>query len=151
MRNCVGGSELSVREYVTDDYDSLINLWEDAGLPHRPKGRDRRERIEAELLGGTAVLLVAESKGRLVASAFGTHDGRKGWINRVAVHPEWRRRGVAKKLVEEVENRLAQAGIEIMAVLIESWNVLSIEAFERMGYRRHPDVVYFTKRENAEV
>jgi ribosomal protein S18 acetylase RimI-like enzyme len=95
--------------------------------------------------------LIAEKDGVLIGSAFGTHDGRKGWINRVAVAPKYRRQGIAEDLVRQVEHRLHGMGIRIIACLIEDWNEESMEFFERIGYKRHHDIFYFTKREGTET
>jgi len=46
----------------------------------------------------------------------------EGWINRLAVDPEFRGRGLAKRLISEVEGRLRARGRRIIAVLVEGWN-----------------------------
>ncbi len=94
---------------------------------------------------------MAEINSRIVGAVLGTHDGRKGWINRLAVSPAHRRQGIAAALVAAVEAQLAKLGIEIVACLIEDWNKDSMIVFERLGYKRHPDVLYFSKRKNAGV
>ncbi len=38
-------SRICLRMFTMDDYDALMGLWEKAGLPGRPKGRDRREAV----------------------------------------------------------------------------------------------------------
>ncbi|UCF70820.1 MAG: GNAT family N-acetyltransferase [candidate division WOR-3 bacterium] len=140
-----------VREFRITDYDALIKLWKGAGLPHKPRGRDRKKDISREITHVNAVFLVAEKEGILIGSAFGTHDGRKGWINRVAVLPDFRRSGIAAQLVREVEKRLNDAGIDIIACLIEEWNKESVAFFERLGYKRHNDIFYFTKRRYPDI
>ena len=140
-----------VRELRAADYDALTALWHDAGLQFKPLGRDGRDRIERQIAGSNAVFLVAEMDGRLIGSVLATHDGRKGWINRLAVAPEFRRQGVAKRLVAEVESRLSERGIEIIACLIEGSNMESVRVLERLGYDKHPSIVYFTKRRDSEV
>jgi|LZCG01.1.fsa_nt_gb ribosomal protein S18 acetylase RimI-like enzyme len=142
---------VKIRELTVDDYDALCALWEEAGLPFKPNGRDRRERIAREIEGPCSVFLVAEDEGHLVGAVLGTHDGRKGWINRLAVLPAHRRKGIATALVSEVEKRLSERGIEIFAGQIEDWNETSMLLFERLGYTRHDDIIYFTKRKNPEV
>ena len=42
-------------------------------------------------------------------------------------------------------------GIEIVTCLIEDWNEESMTFFERIGYVRHSDVVYFSKRRSPET
>ena len=140
-----------IRKFLIEDYDDVMELWREAGLPHKPRGRDCKDSIAREVEQANAVFLVAEKDGVVVGSAFGTHDGRKGWINRVAVAPKYRRQGVAESLVRQVERHLRDMGIRITACLIEDWNKESMEFFERIGYQRHHDIYYFTKREDSDT
>jgi ribosomal protein S18 acetylase RimI-like enzyme len=140
-----------IREFTIKDYDSLITLWNDAKLPFKPKGRDKRDKIEYELKHGRNIFLVAEINGKLVGSVFGTHDGRKGWINRLAVSPEFQRQDIAKKLIAEVEERFSELGIGIIACLVEDWNTESLKVFEKLGYKNHSEIVYFSKRRDSNV
>jgi len=144
-------SDIVIREFCIEDYDALITLWNDAQLEYKPKGRDRRDKIESELERGNAIFLVAEIDGKLAGSILGTHDGRKGWINRLAVAPEFRKQGIARRLVSEVEEMFSELGIEIMACLIEDWNTKSMQVFEKLGYKKHSDIIYFTKRKHLDV
>ncbi len=142
---------IAIRELQVEDYDALIALWNAAGLSHRPHGRDHRDHIAREIAGPCSIFLVATDNGRIVGSVLGTHDGRKGWINRLAVHPDYQRRGIAALLVGEVEQRLAAMGIDIVAALIEDWNTVSCAVFDKIGYYRHDDIHYYSKRKTAEV
>jgi len=126
-------------------------LWDGSALPYKPRGRDSRERIAEEVKHRNAVFLVAEHDGTIVGSVFGTHEGRKGWINRLVVSPSYRKRRIAADLVAEVERRLAEEGIDIVACLIEEWNSSSMEVFQRLGFKRHRDIFYFTKRKSEDV
>ena len=134
-----------------EDYDSLPALWEEASLPYRPKGRDSRASMERELKLGRNMFLVAESRGKIVGVVLGTQDGRKGWINRLAVAKKWRRKGIAGRLVREAEKEFAALGINITAGLIEDWNGDSMKFFEKMGYVRHRDIFYYSKRKDSSV
>jgi GNAT superfamily N-acetyltransferase len=147
----LNASHIVVRAMRIGDYDELIGLWDEAGLPYKPGGRDSREHLARELQEGSGFFLVAEARGELIGSVFATSDSRKGWINRLAVLPEYRRQGVGRMLVQEAERLLDRAGIEIIACLIEDWNTVSLQAFERMGYVRHDDIHYLTKRRSPAV
>jgi ribosomal protein S18 acetylase RimI-like enzyme len=137
---------MRIRDFRIEDYDAVIGLWTEAGLPFRSEGRDRREAIARELEDRRSLFLVAEEGERVVGVVFGTHDGRKGWVNRLAVAPDCRRRGLAKVLVAEVEARLRRLGIVIVACLIEEENAISQTAFAKLGYARHPEIIYYAKR-----
>ena len=144
-------SDISIRKFLIEDYNDVISLWGQAGLPFRPKGRDSKDKIANELNKPTAVFLVAVMNGKIIGTSFGTHDGRKGWINRVAVKKEFHKKGIARLLVNETEKQLFQKGIEIIACLIEDWNDTSMKAFKKMGYVKHEDIIYFSKRKSQDV
>ncbi len=144
-------NNILIRKFVTDDYDDVISLWSSAGLPCRPQGRDAKGKIEIEITKPTAVFLVAEYKGKIIGTSLGTQDGRKGWINRVAIIPELQGKGIARMLVEETEKRLYQKGIEIIACLIEEGNDVSMQTFNKLGYIKHEDIIYFSKRKSPDT
>ena len=145
------GPEVTIRELRLEDYPAAQRLWTEAGLPFRPQGRDRLEKVAAELERGTAIFLLAEAGSDVVGVVLGTHDGRKGWINRLAVSPVYRRRGVARMLVDEVEARLAALHLDIAAALVESHNRASMDFFRAIGYVHDPEIEYFSKRRSAET
>ncbi len=142
---------MRIRPLQIEDYDALTALWDAASLSYRPRGRDSRASIARELAGPCSVFLGAEEEGRLIGAVLGTHDGRKGWINRLAVVPDRRRQRVARTLVEAFEQRMRKRGIEIVTCLVETWNSDSDRFFRALGYVRHDDIVYYSKRRSADV
>lgn len=144
--------EITFRNLTIDDYDEIIDLWERAGLPYKPKGRDSREAIEKQMKIDPELFLGAFHKGRLIGIVIGSYDFRmKGWINRLAVDPNYRRRGIAQKLITKMEEILKSKGAAIIATLIELPNPASVNLFKKMGYTIHNDIIYVTKRESNEV
>ena len=143
--------EVRIREMTLDDYDAVTGLWAEAELAFRPLGRDRPDKMRVEMERGTALFLVAETGDRLVGVVLGTHDGRRGWINRLAVSPAYRRQGIAGRLVSEVERRVEALGIEIVAALIESDNETSLGFFQAIDYVHGRDIEYVSKRRSADT
>ncbi len=143
--------DITIRDFTMDDFDAVIAFWTEEDSEHKPLGRDRRECIEKELSLPTSAFLVAELDGRIVGTVFGTHDGRKGWINRLAVASDLRRQGLAGRLVAAAEESLHEMGIEIIGALIWDTNAPSIAFAEGIGYERHDDCLYFSKRKGPEV
>ena len=123
-------NQITVRDFSISEYESLIELYQKAGLPHRPEGRDSRQNIAAELERKDTCILLAEC-GRIIAgSVVATCDGRKGWINRLAVSPQFRGEGIAGLLVDEAEKRLISLGVKIFSCLILTDNAASMRVFE---------------------
>ena len=137
-----------IREFLIEDYDRVMELWAEGGLPLKPKGRDSRENIARQIEMPNVLFLVAEEgEGRrIIGTVLATHDGRKGWINRLAVDPALRKRGLGARLVREAERRLEALGMDILACLIEDDNAVSMAVFEKLGYKKHPEIIYFAKR-----
>lgn len=143
--------EIRIEEFTPAEYKSLIALWQRAGLSHKPRGRDKKEHLVGELQNPASCLLVAVAGNRLVGSVLATHDGRKGWINRLAVDIPWRHRGLGGRLIEAAEAFLEKQKIAIIACLIEDYNTPSLELFKKCGYREFKGVHYLTKRQHEEV
>jgi ribosomal protein S18 acetylase RimI-like enzyme len=140
------GLPILIRAFRMEDYEAVVKLWEEGNLPLKLDGRDSREDIERQIVLENVIFLVAEQAGRVVGTVLATHDGRKGWINRLGVDRRLRRRGIGKRLVDEAEDRFEALGLGIYAALIEAGNEESLAVFERLGYRKHPEILYFAKR-----
>ena len=140
---------LTLRHLTPDDHDVILALWQRAGLSRRPQGRDSREAFAKQLAGGAFVLGLEEG-GKLVACAVITDDTRKGWINRLAVDPDYRRRGLAVRLIEAAEQALRAKGIHVFAALIRRDNVPSQSLFQHEGYKQL-DIVVVTKRDDEDA
>ncbi|MFQ6008703.1 MAG: GNAT family N-acetyltransferase [Candidatus Zixiibacteriota bacterium] len=139
-----------IRRLTIDDYNDLIRVWADAGLTYRPFGRDRKDRIEKQMKRSDTAFIGLFEDGQLVATGLATFDGRKGWINRVAVDPDHRRRGLAGEIIRACETFLEDLGAEIIGGLIEDNNLPSMALFQKHGYLYHEDVLYFSKRKSED-
>jgi ribosomal protein S18 acetylase RimI-like enzyme len=145
---------VQIRPLGIDDYDVIIDLWQRTGLSSlRPNGRDSRDSF-AHQLGtdhGPQTVLGLEKEGELIGVVVATHDGRKGWINRLAVDPDHRRLGYAKQLIAAAEQVIRDQGIHVIAALIERENDASLELFQRAGYDSADQICYLSKRDSNEA
>lgn len=134
------------------DHPRLLALWEAAGLHSKPEGRDSLPAFERQMVGGMVIPIGVETEeGKLVGVVLASHDGRKGWINRLAVHPDYRRRGIAKTLITAAEEALRERGFQIFSALIEPGNDVSLALFQSAGYEEWPGMHYVSKRDNQDV
>jgi ribosomal protein S18 acetylase RimI-like enzyme len=141
---------LQIRPLSKRDYDSLIILWEKAGLPYKSKGRDSRKAIQRQIEENPDFLLGAFLENELIGCVIASFDGRKGWINRVAVSPDHRKTEIATYLIEAAEKALRKRGAEVIGVLIYKTNELSLRLFQKIGYSTAEDILYLSKRESKE-
>jgi ribosomal protein S18 acetylase RimI-like enzyme len=134
-----------------NDYEKMTNLWSRAELPFKPRGRDSKEAISAQIDSDQDFFIGAFEGNNLVGTMILSSDLRRGWMNRLAVDPRFRRLGTAKALIEMAEKTFRKRGLRIFCALIEDSNVVSKELFRECGYVEHDDIKYFSKRESMEV
>lgn len=135
-----------IRRVRMDDYSAIVHLWREAGLPVEFDRRESEGAFRRQLSHFGPCYLLSEDNGEIIGVVLGTHDERKGWINRLAVHPKCRRRGVGKKLVAECEEAIRSCGIGIIAALVDPMNHGSCRLFDQMAYRTDVPVRYFRKQ-----
>jgi len=137
---------------AASDYPRVMALWQAAGLHIRPAGRDSQEAFTRQMSGGQQTGIGIETEaGELIGVTLATHDGRKGWINRLAVHPDYRRRGVAEALIKAAEETLRAQGMDVIAALIEPDNIASLSLFMKTGYIEQVGLHYVSKRSSDEA
>nr|HID14830.1 GNAT family N-acetyltransferase [Anaerolineae bacterium] len=142
-----------IRRLGVDDYDELLALWQRAGLHSlKPRGRDSRASLARQLASTIQTILGLEVDGQLVGAVVATHDSRKGWINRLAVDPDHRRRGYGARLIAAAEEVLHEQGMRVIAALVESDNPASLALFRKAGYVEiDPGIHYLTKRDSDDA
>ena len=147
------GDSYRVRELNLEDYDALLALWRESGLhSHRQRGRDSRQSLARQLESGVQTILGLEVSDQLAGAVIVTHDSRKGWINRLTVHPSHRQRGYARELIAAAERTLRAQGIRVVAVLIEGGNDASPSLFRQAGYvEGDSGMHYLTKRDSPDA
>ncbi|MGL4269823.1 MAG: GNAT family N-acetyltransferase, partial [Plesiomonas sp.] len=57
-----------------------------------------------------------------------------GWVNYLAVHPDYRGRGIANALVNRVEKKLIARGCPKIHLLVREENQAVISMYEKLGY-----------------
>jgi ribosomal protein S18 acetylase RimI-like enzyme len=77
---------------------------------------------------------VAEVGGRVIGSVIGAFDGWRGNLYRLAVHPDYSRRGVARALVAEAERGLAREGAKRITALVEKDHPRATGFWAAAGY-----------------
>ena len=68
--------------------------------------------------------LVGELNLQIVGSIMGGYDGHRGWINYLAVATNFRRKGIARQLIETIEKKLLAMGcqkINLQVNKIDRW------------------------------
>ncbi|NOX63444.1 MAG: GNAT family acetyltransferase [Chloroflexi bacterium] len=124
---------MHIRAYQPTDEEAVIALWEICGLT-RPWNNPKRD-IERKLRVDPDLFLVGEVEGRLVAAAMAGYEGHRGWVNYLAVHPDFQRQGLGRRMMEEIEAKLIARGCPKINVQIRSDNEGVIAFYRQLGFR----------------
>ena len=116
------------------DAPAVLQLWRDAGI--RPTPTDDEDALRVRAAREDGLFQVAESDGRVIGTIIGGWDGWRGNIYRLAVQPEFRRRGVARALVHSVEKEMLDHGVRRIHVLLAQPELAehAVEFWKSMGY-----------------
>ena len=129
------GQELVIREIRVSDGDELRRLW--SSVEFRPTGDDDRS-LARLVRRNPGLVLVATEGGRIVGSALGAFDGRRGWLYHVATAESHRRQGIASKLVDRIEAGLADLGCPKVSVSVGEEREAGRAFWQARGYAMSP-------------
>jgi len=130
-------TSVSIRVFsFPDDYPAVYTLWENAGAGIQLRRSDQTEEIAKKLERDPDLFLVAEIEKQIVGSVLGGFDGRRGMMYHMAVRMEYRRQGIALKLMEELESRLQEKGCIRYYMLVTEDNQEAIQFYESQGWER---------------
>ena len=132
-----------IRDCRHEDCLAVLNLWRQAeAVPSRTDTVEELQRLVDE---NTGLFLVADEAGRLIGTIIGGWDGWRANMYRLAVLPEFRRRGVAGSLVAEVEQRLRAKGARRVTALVVKSEEDALAFWEAAGYEHDRRMVRFVK------
>ncbi len=135
--------KIEIRPYETSDEASVVRLWEDCGLvvpwndPHRDIARKLKVQPEMFLVGCLS--------DQIIATVMAGYEGHRGWINYLAVHPGHQRKKIGKKIMDEAEKLLREAGCPKINLQVRTTNIDTIEFYKSVGYQVD-DVLSLGKR-----
>lgn len=118
----------------------LGELWDLCGLS-RPYNPPHWDVPFARANPSSEVLVAVDAGNRIVGSVLCGHDGHRGWLYYVAVHPGMRGRGLGKRLVEAAEAWLAAQGIWKIMLMVRDTNTAVQGFYRSLGYDRNPTIV----------
>ena len=104
---------MKIRKMVIEDYEKVYQLWVSCAGMGLNNLDDSKEGIEKFLKRNPDTCFVAEDH-EIIGVILAGNDGRRGYIYHTAVHPDYRKQGIAANLVEYVEK--AMAGIEVLLI-----------------------------------
>ena len=142
-----------IRLVTIDDYDAIYGLWNATEQSRRALNPvdDSREGIDRYLKRNPNTCFAAVDGDKLIGVILTGHDGRRAIIHHMCVHPDYRRMGIAAKLLHEAEEALKKEGIQKIFGLVFKDNDGANAFWEDRGYSLRTNLNYRNKSLNADI
>jgi ribosomal protein S18 acetylase RimI-like enzyme len=132
-------SPITIRAMTPDDHEAVLALM--AATPGvTVREADGKEATARYLARNPGLSWVAEREGTLVGCLMAGHDGRRGYLQHLVVHPKHRGQGLATLLVERVLAALANEGITKSHVDVLVNNAEGAAFWAALGWHRRDDI-----------
>lgn len=126
-------NEVTIRDYTAADGTAVVDLWQRV-LPGTRAWHEPRLSTSRKVAQRDNLFFVAECQQQLAGTVVAGFDGVRGWIYRLAVTPELRRRGIARQLLAHAERALGQLGCPKINLQLLTSNAGTVAFYERCGY-----------------
>lgn len=90
-------------------------------------------------------LFVAHVKDNVVGTALLTSGRNYRYVSSVAVHPNFRRQGIATALMEEVSNHAKSLGYKAVLLHVDEANTPAVNLYSQLGFKRLGSLVQVAK------
>lgn len=134
---------MKIRAMTIADYDEVNALWQ-VTTKRALSEADSRENIEFYLNRNKGMSQVAVFEGKIVGTVLAGHDGRRGFIYHMAVHPDYRRHHIGRKLAKKAVEKIAEAGIEKTHIYCYKDNFTGQSFWASNGFTKREDIFDFS-------
>jgi putative acetyltransferase len=131
--------DITISPVTAADLDDAIALWsttDGVGLNEC----DTPDRLRAFLDRNPGLSLLARDGLRLVGAVLRGHDGRRGYLDHMAIVPEYRGRGLGRLMVETCLADLAALGILKCNIFLYADNESGQQFWDRCGWAARSDL-----------
>lgn len=118
-RNFINGTtqkRMKIREIQIYDYEQLVPFWKENYFVGE---MDAINRFALFLQKNPSLSFLIEDNEKIIGTALGSYDGRRGYLQKVVVDKNYRKQGIGKQLVDEVLKKLKSIGAIYVPIAVE--------------------------------
>jgi len=130
-------------KYSPKFQDAVVDLWRKCNLivSQNDPVEDIRKKVDFQ----PELFFVGLLNGKVIGSIMVGYEGHRGWMNYLAVLPEFQRHGYGRKLVQKAEDELKRTGCLKLNLQVRKSNTSVIDFYKHLGFKED-DVVSLGKR-----
>jgi ribosomal protein S18 acetylase RimI-like enzyme len=131
---------LAINPIDDADVAEIVALWQTCGLT-RP-WNDPATDIAFARRGSNATVLIGRDDSAIVATVLVGHDGHRGWVYYLAVHPDHRHKGYGRIMMDAAGRWLRETGIEKLQLMVRPDNKGVKNFYQSLGYSEQERIIY---------
>ena len=136
---------ITITPFTPNDYAAVIALWQicaGVGL----SDADEQDSIQFYLERNPGMSFAAWDGDRVVGAVLCGHDGRRGYIHHMAVHPGYRRQKIGGHMVDCCLDALHAIGLQKCHLFIFTENEPGIAFWQAEGWQYRTDIAVMSKK-----
>ena len=135
-----------IRDYLPEDYASLLDLWKQTDLT-QPEREDNAEVIErCNAKGGKLLVMEDNGTGKIIGSSWMTWDGRRIYLHHFGIMPAYQRKGFGRLLARKSLEWIRQMGQQVK-LEVHKQNLPARKLYEELGFFAFRDYDIYMMRE----
>ena len=124
---------LEIITYKPEFQDAVVDLWKKCNLitPQNDPVEDIKKKTDFQ----PELFLIGLLIGKVIGSLMVGYEGHRGWINYLAVLPEYQKKGYGRKLVERAIEELTRLGCQKVNLQVRETNLYIIDFYKHLGFK----------------
>jgi N-acetylglutamate synthase len=126
---------IQYKQFELEDVKEALHFWKSiSGIFLHQNGEDSEEGLILYLRRNAGFSYIAKTENRIIGALMCGHDGRRGFIHHLGVDQNYRRMGIAKKLLDLSLEKLRAVGIRKCAIFVLKENREARKFYEYIGW-----------------
>lgn len=136
-------STFHYRVMTPSDYSQVIDLWSQTEAMLLREA-DSEQNISRYLIRNEGLSFVALDDEKMIGAVLVGTDGRRGYLQHLAVDKGYRGSGIGKQLVEKATHALKQQGIDKTHLFVANDNLAAQRFYQALGWHSRPEVTMYS-------
>jgi len=137
--------QFDIQPMTIEDYQETAALWMNTPGIGLHADSDAEDKIADYLKRNPGLSFVAKSEGHIIGAVLCGHDGRRGYLNHLAVDVKYRSHGIGRALTDACLAALKSSGISKCNIMVFADNSDGYDFWCKTCWTEYPGLILMQK------